>query len=345
MLCSHRRLTGLPRGLLPPAYCSIRRKISAAFAARVAGVDEGAPTSLRLASLTTAFRRLGLSTGFESKCGGITGRWAKLHLPRFDVVLLRAPGFPPDAHGAGDHIAVVFEVLVVFVKFASHGVSARTMSWATEGFRQLPVSWRSVLLFICLQFRLARARTYGHAHARPGFTLPKKSPWSKVCFSTSRPAAPQPRLRQASRSSLPGVHGKGVFAVQDIAEGEPDRVRGRDHFPAGSWTRHPHDPQRPQPHLLSSHGRRASDRCQARRQFLALDQPLPRWQLRSRRGDGASSFSALRNIAAGEELNHDYGLIIDERYTKKLKAEYPCWCAEELPRYPARPRDVRHENS
>jgi SET domain-containing protein len=29
---------------------------------------------------------------------------------------------------------------------------------------------------------------------------------------------------------------------------------------------------------------------------------------------------------AGEELNYDYGLIIDEPYTKKLKAEYPCWC-------------------
>jgi hypothetical protein len=35
---------------------------------------------------------------------------------------------------------------------------------------------------------------------------------------------------------------------------------------------------------------------------------------------------ALRNIHAGEELNYDYGLIIDEPYTKKLLAEYPCWC-------------------
>lgn len=24
--------------------------------------------------------------------------------------------------------------------------------------------------------------------------------------------------------------------------------------------------------------------------------------------------------------NYDYGLIIEERYTPKLKAEYPCWC-------------------
>jgi uncharacterized protein len=39
---------------------------------------------------------------------------------------------------------------------------------------------------------------------------------------------------------------------------------------------------------------------------------------------------AIRNIKAGEELNYDYGLIIDEPYTKKLKAEYPCWCGSAL---------------
>jgi SET domain-containing protein len=42
--------------------------------------------------------------------------------------------------------------------------------------------------------------------------------------------------------------------------------------------------------------------------------------------DGRIFITALRNIQAGEELNYDYGLIIEERYTKKLKAEYPCWC-------------------
>ena len=40
-------------------------------------------TSLRLTSRTIAFSRvLVLSSGARSKCGGITGRWAKLHLPR-----------------------------------------------------------------------------------------------------------------------------------------------------------------------------------------------------------------------------------------------------------------------
>ena len=41
---------------------------------------------------------------------------------------------------------------------------------------------------------------------------------------------------------------------------------------------------------------------------------------------GRVFIKALRNIRAGEELSYDYGLIIDEPYTKKLKAEYPCWC-------------------
>jgi SET domain-containing protein len=35
---------------------------------------------------------------------------------------------------------------------------------------------------------------------------------------------------------------------------------------------------------------------------------------------------ALRNIKAGEELNYDYGLTIDERYTAKLKKEFACYC-------------------
>ena len=42
--------------------------------------------------------------------------------------------------------------------------------------------------------------------------------------------------------------------------------------------------------------------------------------------DGRIFIKALRDISAGEELNYDYGLVIQERYTPKLKAEYPCWC-------------------
>jgi len=41
---------------------------------------------------------------------------------------------------------------------------------------------------------------------------------------------------------------------------------------------------------------------------------------------GRIFIKALRDIAAGEELHYDYGLIIEARYTARLKAQYPCWC-------------------
>ena len=82
MDCSHRRRTSLPSGLTPPAYCSIKRKINSPSRPASQALMS-LSTSLRLACLTMAFRRvLVLSIGFRSKYGGITGRWAKLHLPR-----------------------------------------------------------------------------------------------------------------------------------------------------------------------------------------------------------------------------------------------------------------------
>jgi SET domain-containing protein len=35
---------------------------------------------------------------------------------------------------------------------------------------------------------------------------------------------------------------------------------------------------------------------------------------------------ATRDVLPGEELFYDYGLVIDEKLTKKLKREYPCHC-------------------
>ena len=85
MLCSHSRWIGLGATVffsLTPAYCTIRRKISSP-SRPASHALMSALTSLRLTSLTTALNRaLALSMGARSKCGGITGRCAKLHLPR-----------------------------------------------------------------------------------------------------------------------------------------------------------------------------------------------------------------------------------------------------------------------
>jgi SET domain-containing protein len=42
--------------------------------------------------------------------------------------------------------------------------------------------------------------------------------------------------------------------------------------------------------------------------------------------DGRIFVVALQPIQRGEELNYDYGLILDARHTAKLKKQYECRC-------------------
>ena len=123
------------------------------------------------------------------------------------------------------------------------------------------------------------------------------------------------------------MHGKGVFAVQNLAEGETlIEYTGE----VVSWTeaqaRHPHDPTDPNHtfyfHIDEDHVIDGK-----------VDGNSSRWinhscapNCEADEEAGRVFIKALRNIKAGEELNYDYGLMIDERYTPKLKAEYPCWC-------------------
>jgi hypothetical protein len=152
-------------------------------------------------------------------------------------------------------------------------------------------------------------------------------PATKPVAPAKAPSASGRRV-QVRRS---GVHGKGVFALQDIAEGETLFEYVGEII---SWDeaqdRHPHDPSDPNHTFYfhvnedkvidALHGGNSSrwinhscnPNCEA-------DEENDRIYIK-----------ALRNIKAGEELNYDYGLIIDEPYTPKLKAEYPCWCGSPL---------------
>jgi SET domain-containing protein len=127
-----------------------------------------------------------------------------------------------------------------------------------------------------------------------------------------------------------GVHGNGVFAVQDIAEGETlIEYKGEVITWKEALRRHPHDPAQPN-HTFYFHidDDRVIDG--------GVNGNAARWinhscdpSCEADEQDGRVFIKALRNIAAGEELSYDYGLIIDEPYTKKLKAEFPCWCGSE----------------
>ena len=148
---------------------------------------------------------------------------------------------------------------------------------------------------------------------------------AKTASSPLKAAAKPVSKRIAVRSS--GVHGKGVFAEVDIAEGEVlIEYKGEIITWPEALRRHPHDPTDPNhtfyfsiddKHVIDGKVNGNSARwinhscdpsCEADEQ------------------NGRVFIKALRNIKAGEELNYDYGLVIDERYTPKLKAQYPCWC-------------------
>jgi len=124
-----------------------------------------------------------------------------------------------------------------------------------------------------------------------------------------------------------GVHGRGVFAVQDIAEGEVlIEYTGEVITWQQAQDRHPHDPLQPN-HTFYFHvdEDRVIDAKFGGNSARWINHSCDPNCFADER-EGRIFITALRNIAAGEELNYDYGLIIDERYTPKLKAEYPCWC-------------------
>ena len=126
------------------------------------------------------------------------------------------------------------------------------------------------------------------------------------------------------------MHGKGVFALQNLAEGETLIEYAGEVI---SWPealrRHPHDPANPQHtfyfHIDAGHVIDAKIGGNSSRWINHSCQPNCQTEV-SDEERGRVFIKALRNIVAGEELFYDYGLIIDARYTKKLLADYPCWC-------------------
>ena len=126
------------------------------------------------------------------------------------------------------------------------------------------------------------------------------------------------------------VHGNGVFAVQDIAEGETIvEYKGEVITWKQALRRHPHDPNDPDHtfyfHIDDKHVIDGKVNGNAARWINHACAP----NCEADEQEGRIFIKALRDIAAGEELNYDYGLIIDEEYTPELLAEYPCWCGAE----------------
>ncbi len=152
--------------------------------------------------------------------------------------------------------------------------------------------------------------------------------------TTSATKTKGPVIRTPSIAQHPGievrassVHGTGVFAIADL----PKNTRLVEYVGeiltwAKAQKRHPHNPDEPNHtfffHIDDKHVIDAAVGGNDARWINHACDP----NCEADEDDGRVFVKTLRKIKAGEELNYDYGLVIEGRLTKKLKAEYLCLC-------------------
>jgi uncharacterized protein len=138
---------------------------------------------------------------------------------------------------------------------------------------------------------------------------------------------PAPITGRRIQTRRSGVHGKGVFALSDFAKGETIiEYVGEIITWKEALRRHPHDPKDPNHtfyfHIDEKHVIDAKYGGNSSRWINHSCKP----NCEPDEVEGRIFIKALRNIQAGEELNYDYGLVIEAPLTPALKLEYPCWC-------------------
>jgi hypothetical protein len=151
---------------------------------------------------------------------------------------------------------------------------------------------------------------------------------AKTAQAIPQVAGADPRRIQVR---LSGVHGKGVFALKPIAAGALIiEYTGQIITWPEAQARHPRDPEDPNHtfyfHIDETHVIDAGVGGNAARWINHSCEP----NCRAEELGGRVFIHALAEIAPGEELFYDYGLVIDERRTAKLKQQYACRCGSSL---------------
>jgi uncharacterized protein len=142
--------------------------------------------------------------------------------------------------------------------------------------------------------------------------------------------SPTPGSRQGRRIQVrrSGIHGKGVFALVPIAHGETIlEYTGKVITWKQARRREPHNPDEPNHtfffHIDDKHVIDGGDGGNAAKWINHACGPNC---VADETDDGRVFIKALRDITPGEELNYDYGLIVDGKHTKKVKKEFACRC-------------------
>ena len=130
------------------------------------------------------------------------------------------------------------------------------------------------------------------------------------------------------------IHGKGVFATDDIAKGErviryKGALRSHDEVDEeyGDVDENGHtflftlnDDYVIDGNLKSNVARWINHSCDPNCEAVVEEDD------KSRPHKDKVFIEAIRDIAAGEELTYNYGIVLDERHTPKLKKLWGCRC-------------------
>jgi uncharacterized protein len=126
------------------------------------------------------------------------------------------------------------------------------------------------------------------------------------------------------------VHGRGVYAARDLKKGERvveykgERITWKE-----ADRRPPSDPDDPHHTFFFSlsDGKTVIDAAVGGNAARYINHSCaPNCETEEDEEGQRVFIQAVRNIKAGEELNYDYGLLIDERLTPTLKKQYECRC-------------------
>ena len=133
----------------------------------------------------------------------------------------------------------------------------------------------------------------------------------------------RPRRRFTVRNS--GIHGKGVFAATTIPRGariiEYKGVRMGEDAADEKYG----DDESPHTFLfLLEDGTVIDANCGGNSARWINHSCEPNCEANEE--DGRLMIDAIRDIRRGEELTYDYKLVVEERYTPKLKRLYACDC-------------------
>ncbi|GAA4332815.1 hypothetical protein GCM10023144_23250 [Pigmentiphaga soli] len=159
--------------------------------------------------------------------------------------------------------------------------------------------------------------------------------------NTASPRKPAPQAPAEPVAADPGpggkpwhvvrrsrIHGNGVFAARNIPAGT--RIMeyvGEIISSAEADRRHPVNPEDPfHTFFFAIEGGKVIDGGVEGNDARWINHCCEPNCETEETGDGRVFIVSLQPIRRGEELNYDYGLVIDERITKTLKENYRCLC-------------------